>query len=54
MEDLRHAGYSLDNLAPGVSQGFMVTYSAPGGNQLAWGPSEDGETPGTALDRRAS
>ena len=35
------SGYSIDNLAPGAPQGFLVAYNAPGGNQLAWDPSED-------------
>ncbi|MCK4408803.1 MAG: hypothetical protein KAW67_01880, partial [Candidatus Eisenbacteria sp.] len=37
------SGYSVDNIAPGVPEGFALEYHAPGGNQLAWDvcPDED-------------
>lgn len=35
------SGYSLDNLAPNVPQGFSVAYNSGGGNELVWEPSSD-------------
>jgi len=35
------SGFSLDNIAPGAPQGFVVGYNAPGGNSLSWDPSPD-------------
>jgi len=35
------SGYSLDNLAPNVPEGFAVAYNGGAGNELAWEPSED-------------
>ena len=34
------SGYSVDNLAPGVPEGFAIAYNA-GSNVLAWNPSDD-------------
>jgi len=36
------SGYSVDNLAPAVPQGFAVAYNA-GSNVLTWDPSEDND-----------
>jgi hypothetical protein len=33
------SGCSVDNIAPGVPQGFVVAYNTGGGNQLSWDPS---------------
>jgi hypothetical protein len=33
------SGYSLDNLAPSIPEGFLVAYNAGGGNQLSWEPA---------------
>ncbi len=30
------SGYSVDNIAPGVPQGFLLTYNTGSGNQLVW------------------
>jgi hypothetical protein len=35
------SGYSVDNLAPGVPQGFSVAYNTGSGNALSWEESED-------------
>jgi hypothetical protein len=35
------SGYSVDNLAPGVPLGFVVSYNTGSGNQLTWDPSND-------------
>jgi hypothetical protein len=35
------SGYSVDNIAPGVPQGFAVAYNTGIGNQLAWDPCAD-------------
>ena len=35
------SGYSVDNLAPAVPQGFTVAYETGSGNQLGWDPCED-------------
>jgi hypothetical protein len=35
------SGYSLDNLAPNVPEGFSVAYNTGSGNQLAWEPASD-------------
>jgi hypothetical protein len=35
------SGYSLDNLAPSVPDGFSVAYNSGSGNQLLWEPSPD-------------
>lgn len=35
------SGYSVDNIAPGVPQGFAVAYNTGSGNQLAWDPSPE-------------
>jgi VCBS repeat-containing protein len=37
------SGYSVDNLAPGVPQGFAVAYNTGGGNQLSWDPCVDSD-----------
>jgi hypothetical protein len=35
------SGYSVDNIAPGVPEGFTVTYNTGSGNQLAWDPAPE-------------
>jgi hypothetical protein len=35
------SGYSVDNLAPSVPEGFSVAYNTGSGNQLVWDPSPD-------------
>jgi hypothetical protein len=35
------SGYSVDNLAPGVPQGFEVAYNTGSGNHLIWDPCAD-------------
>jgi len=35
------SGYSVDNLAPGVPEGFSLAYNTGSGNELAWEESED-------------
>jgi hypothetical protein len=35
------SGFSMDNFWPTVPEGFAVSYSATGGNQLRWEPSPD-------------
>jgi hypothetical protein len=35
------SGYSVDNLPPGVPQGFAVAYNTGSGNTLTWEDSED-------------
>jgi len=35
------SGYSLDNLAPGVPQGFAIEYYTGSGNALSWDPAEE-------------
>jgi hypothetical protein len=34
------SGWSVDNIAPGVPEGFGVAYNTGSGNQLSWDPSE--------------
>jgi hypothetical protein len=33
------SGYSVDNIPPGIPQGFVVAYNSPGGTKLSWEPS---------------
>jgi hypothetical protein len=35
------SGYSVDNIAPGVPEGFTVAYNTGSGNHLSWDPSVD-------------
>jgi hypothetical protein len=35
------SGYSVDNIAPGVPQGFAVAYNTASGNQLTWDPAPE-------------
>jgi hypothetical protein len=35
------SGYSVDNIAPGVPQAFVVAYNTGGGNQLSWDPAPE-------------
>jgi hypothetical protein len=35
------SGYSLDNLAPEVPEGFLTAYNTGSGNRLSWDPSPD-------------
>ncbi len=35
------SGYSLDNIAPAVPEGFAVAYNTGSGNQLSWDPCPD-------------
>jgi hypothetical protein len=35
------SGYSVDNIAPAVPEGFTVAYNTGSGNQLAWAPCGD-------------
>jgi hypothetical protein len=35
------SGYSVDNIAPGVPEGFAVAYNTGSGNYLSWDPSLD-------------
>ena len=35
------SGYSVDNLAPAVPEGFAIAYYTGSGNQLAWDPCPD-------------
>jgi hypothetical protein len=35
------SGYSLDNIAPAVPEGFAVAYNTGSGNQLSWDPCQD-------------
>jgi len=37
------SGYSVDNIAPGVPQGFVVAYNTGSGNHLSWDPSPDAD-----------
>lgn len=37
------SGYSVDNIAPGVPQGFTVVYNTGTGNQLTWDGSVDND-----------
>jgi hypothetical protein len=37
------SGYSVDNLAPFIPQGFGVAYNTGSGNQLSWDPSDDAD-----------
>jgi hypothetical protein len=37
------SGYSVDNIAPGVPQGFSVAYNTGSGNQLNWDGSSDAD-----------
>jgi hypothetical protein len=37
------SGYSVDNLAPGVPEGFMVAYNEGNTNRLSWDPSMDAD-----------
>jgi hypothetical protein len=36
-----YSGFSVDNIAPGVPEGFMVAYNTGSGNQLSWDPCAD-------------
>ena len=40
-ESYPDSGYSVDNLAPGVPEGFVVAYNTGSGNELTWKESED-------------
>jgi hypothetical protein len=35
------SGYSVDNIAPGVPEGFSVAYNTGSGNQLNWDPAPE-------------
>jgi hypothetical protein len=35
------SGYSIDNLAPGIPQGFVAAYNTGVGNQLSWDACQD-------------
>jgi hypothetical protein len=35
------SGYSVDNIAPGVPEGFAVAYNTGSGNKLTWDPSPE-------------
>jgi hypothetical protein len=35
------SGYSVDNIAPGVPQGFAAAYNTGSGNQLTWDPAPE-------------
>jgi hypothetical protein len=35
------SGYSIDNIAPAVPEGFAVAYNTGSGNQLTWDPSPE-------------
>ncbi len=35
------SGYSVDNIAPGVPQAFVVAYNTGSGNQLSWDPAPE-------------
>ena len=37
------SGYSVDNIAPGVPQGFVIAYNTGSGNHLTWDPSIDAD-----------
>jgi hypothetical protein len=37
------SGYSVDNIAPGVPQGFAVAYNTGSGNQLGWDPCPESD-----------
>ena len=36
-----YSGYSVDNLAPGVPESFVVIYNTGSGNYLSWSPCDD-------------
>ncbi len=37
------SGYSVDNIPPGVPEGFAVAYNTGSGNHLTWDPSAEGD-----------